>query len=379
MIARPFRFSLHVSACSPRRRAVAPVAAESPPRIPVVMKSAATSLRDLITCDASKVVVSTPSTNLSLPALPNGLTVMNAAISQQGGDIHAYVLASDKKVYHSRRSGSADFGAWKVEQGSGHTMVSALTLSGGAVYSDGATVYASYGGAFGPLPAGVRVAEVRSTGEAGPFVRGTDGILYRWVSKENAWKPLPGSGITAMAASEEDEALAYTDGSVVRYWSSTRGSVALPTLPAGVGVKKLQASAQSGDAYVYALGSDGRVYKTGLRAGGPSFSGWAQLAGAGIVDLSAATSGGGGGEYTDGRTVYATWGGTLPALPAGVTANSVVLGAAADHRTYTYVLAADGRVYRIASDAKSWETLPMTGVHGIFLSQTDARLLSSVD
>lgn len=316
----------------------------------------------------------------TLPALPAGVHPVALQTAAQDGSAFVYVLGDDARLYKTSWKSPKDqsFNPWEVRPQTGITQVAAATSgSAGAIYTDGASVYATYGGKFPDLPDATSVSQIAMTMESGKaymYVLGSNGVLYR--STDTGWSVIDRQ-VSAMTPSETDGAVAYVVNGGARYSSPSRSAI-LPALPAAAGIADFRLSSQGGDSFAYVVGLDGKVYKSAAAGRTGGFGAWAAQEGDGVVGLRTATVTG-GAVYTNGQTVYSTFGGaaSFPALPSGVTADGVALGDEPGGKDYAYVLSTDGVVYRNVLGEGAWTPIsPTTSVvDSLSVSQSNGSVI----
>lgn len=319
-----------------------------------------------------------------VPALPSGVKAVDVQTATQGGTSFIYALGDDGKLYTSTSQGPAGsaYKPWSVRPQPGITQMSTATSSSGTIYTDGVNLYATYGGKFPDLPDRTGIVQIGAAiddrGLGSIYVLGTNGVLYGR-TENSGWNVID-RDVDAMAPSEVDSSVAYSVGGGVSYSSpkvNNAAPVRLPALPTGTGVSDLRLSAQGDDTFVYVLGWDGRVYKG--RASNQNWAGarWEQRPGTGIDGLRTATVQG-GAIYTDGKSVFPTFGDNpFTALPAGVKIADVAFTVDPGEKGNIYVLSTSGDLYRMSYGQSSWTQLNPPSVRVLTMnpSQTEGSLI----
>ncbi|SIR95711.1 hypothetical protein [Microbacterium sp. RURRCA19A] len=164
-----------------------------------------------------------------------------------------------------------------------------------------------------------------------------------------------GSGVLSASTASATTASASTSAapSSSKLVGASWGNTALPALPAGITASEVTIGAQGPTLYCYFVGSDGYLYQSKDKGA------WTKVSPAGVTHISTAFEG--GVLYSTGTTVGASWGNTaFPALPAGVTATDVTIGAQ-DPTLYAYFLGSDGYLYQ-STNMGAWTKVSPAGV-----------------
>ncbi len=198
------------------------------------------------------------------------------------------------------------------------------------------------------LPSGVHPSTIQTAtqnGQSSAYVLGDDGRVYVTASSGPAnstftpWAQRPQSGITQIAAATSGTGAVYTDGASI--YTTATGK--LPALPAPTNVGQIAMTAGGGRTFVYALGSNGVLYRL-VDGGAWTTINWS------VGTIAASETDAAIAYIVNGQVMY-SWpsgGAGLPPLPA--TAGIADVRLSTDGATSSlYVLGLDGVVYR--SDA----------------------------
>ncbi|WP_417505570.1 hypothetical protein [Microbacterium sp.] len=304
--------------------------------------------------------------NVTLPAIPTGVTVVEIQSGVQGANgLQQLVsfLGSDGNVYRANSfNGGGTFGPWAVSPAfpGATTLITASNDATGITWAtDGTTVKNFAGTTLPALPAGVTVKQIDATTGSGgtDFIQvlGSDGNVYRSTGLNgtySAWTKSPSFSNTTKILAVSEDASAVTlvsDGTSIKYFNN---SATLPALPAGAQIVDIQVTtAADGTITVIARGAGGFVYRT--TGSGPNFAPWqtstAYPGAATAIDINNNST-----DYawvTNGTAVK-NFGGTLttPALPGGVRIVDLQT-TNVNGTNFLQVRGSDGNVYRTSSNA----------------------------
>ena len=288
-----------------------------------------------------------------------GTPTAGRSVTTTLSDGYTFADGTTANTQVSDGSGRVNLPSINVPSQGGSGVLSASTASAtsasastSAAPSSSKLVGASWGNtAFPALPAGITATDV-TIGAQDPtlyaYFLGSDGYLYQSVNK-GAWAKVSPAGVTHISTAFDGGVLYSTGTTVGASW----GNTAFPALPAGVTATDVTIGAQGPTLYAYFLGSDGYLYQSVNKGA------WTKASPAGVTHISTAFEG--GVLYSTGSTVGASWGNTaLPALPAGVTATDVTIGAQ-DPTLYCYFLGSDGYLYQSINKGP-WAKVSPAGV-----------------
>ncbi len=300
------------------------------------------------------------------PAVPAGIAASSVGFANTNSNSFGYFLGSDGYLYKS-----FDAGAWAKCSPSGVTGFSLDTTGTTALYTTGTTIGLDWSSTYFPaLPAGITATSVGFTTSGGNYFGyflGSDGYLYKSFNA-GAWTKCSPAGVTDFSVDTVSSSAIYTTGTTIGLdWSSTY----FPALPAGITATSVGFTTSGGNYFGYFLGSDGYLYKS-FNAGA-----WTKCSPAGVTDFSVDTTGS-SAIYTTGTAIGIDWSSTYyPALPAGVTADSVGLTSSGGNN-FGYFLGSDGYLYK-SFNAGPWTKSSPAGVTAFSVDTISSSAIYSLN